>query len=92
MKNEEYVNIDLFKLIMAICVVAMHINPFAACSNEYIVNLYDVTVRMAVPFFFMSTGFLIAKKGNDYRTAFKRVLKKTARLYCIWSWFIYQLH
>ena len=60
--NKNYNSIDLFKLIMAVCVVAIHTNPLYKCDNKIIVNIYNTVVGAANPFFFLSSGFLIGKK------------------------------
>lgn len=41
-KSNNYNSIDLFKLIMAVCVVAIHTNPLYKCDNKIIVNIYNV--------------------------------------------------
>ena len=58
----EYNSIDLFKFIMALCVVAIHTNPMANCSNVFLNRVYENTVNCAVPFFFLSSGYLLAKR------------------------------
>ena len=60
--NNSYNLIDLFKLIMAICVVAIHTNPLYSCDNKTIVSIYNTVVGVANPFFFLSIVFLIGKK------------------------------
>lgn len=60
--NKNYNSIDLFKLIMAVCVIAIHTNPLYKCDNKIIVNIYNTVVGVANPFFFLSSGFLIGKK------------------------------
>lgn len=60
--QRRYNNIDLLKLIMAICVIAIHTRPLYNCGNITVTRVYDSVVGIANPVFFLSTGFLIGKK------------------------------
>lgn len=53
---------------MAFCVIAIHTQPLVNCNNDSILSIYDSVVRLAVPFFFITSGFLLEKKcdgSND---------------------------
>ncbi len=84
-------SIDVLKLIMAFAVVAIHTQPLEACSNSNLLNAYDLLVNMAVPFFFLSSGYLLAVKmhwpyGNAGDLARIRTqLKKITWLYILCS-------
>ena len=79
-----YNNIDVFKLIMSIFVVAIHTHPLENISNSVINGIYDSLVSLAVPFFFVATGFLVYEDVlND--TAFKTRFIKLLKMYLIWS-------
>ena len=54
--------IDIMKFIMAIFVVAIHTNPFVNFQNQYISRFFNNLFQVAVPFFFLATGFLLQKK------------------------------
>lgn len=60
--NEKYNAIDLFKLIMAVCVIAIHTNPLYECNSKAVISIYNTLVCVANPFFFLSSGYLIGKK------------------------------
>lgn len=49
---------------MALIVVANHLHPIDFIIKKYVYlnNIYDFIITMAVPFFFISTGFFIGKK------------------------------
>ena len=71
---------------MAITVVAIHTQPLIHCSNVIIMDLYAGFIKLAVPFFFISSGFLIGKAGIEEKAdVIKKRLDKTVRLYLIWS-------
>ena len=61
-KKYNYNSLDVCKLLMAFCVVAIHTCPLEHCDVIVINDIYDSFVSMAVPFFFLSSGFLLAKK------------------------------
>ena len=51
--NEKYNAIDLFKLIMAVCVIAIHTNPLYECNSKAVISIYNTLVGVANPFFFL---------------------------------------
>ncbi len=58
-KYRQYQGIDVLKFIMAILVISLHIYPFTDINetlNYYTINWFS---RLAVPFFFVCTGFFI---------------------------------
>lgn len=62
-KQSEYCALDVLKLIFALSVVAIHIDPmvqFIGTGGGY--KLYRSFIYLAVPFFFTTSGFLMAKK------------------------------
>lgn len=89
--QRKYNSIDLFKFIMAFFVVAIHTRPLNNIGNLYISELYNIILNMAVPFFFMASGFLLASKlTNPYNSEenihiIKAYLIKIVKLYLIWS-------
>lgn len=91
-KYGTFSNIDFVKFFMAIFVIAIHTNLIENCNNVAINRLFYSTVSLAVPFFFMSSGFLLGNKiiqGTDGSTANLQVLRKhilkIVKLYVIWS-------
>ena len=93
MQNSEYNIIDLVKVCMAFIVVAIHTHPQNSCTvywiRELLTNVYD----LAVPFFFVASGFLLGIKicdaPNDEKLfKLKGYIWKTARLYVLWT-FVY---
>ena len=75
---------------MAFVVVAIHTHPLEYIDNDGLKLLYDIVAPCAVPFFFLVTGFFLGKKlhgknNEDSDGILKNSIKKTARLYIIWS-------
>lgn len=88
---KQYNSIDVGKLVMSIVVVAMHTYNFEYCHNHVIQAVIHCVMQMAVPFFFISSGFLIAQKLNGpfYDNANIQIIKTymihMIRLYLIWT-------
>lgn len=59
-KKNNYNSIHLGKLGMAILVVAIHTRPFMNCSEGILFQLYTAVLSLAVPYFFIASGFFIA--------------------------------
>lgn len=77
---------------MAFFVIAIHTHPFEFFNLPvFVMRLYDLICSCAVPFFFLTTGYLLARKlrkNSDFNiksNIVKKSLKKTFRLYIIWS-------
>lgn len=80
--NKSYVAIDIAKLVFAMLVLYSHTDPFMSYGitlNSYIVNL---TFRLAVPFFFLCSGYFFFLKKNSIVNFSKRIFI----LY--FSWFV----
>lgn len=83
--------IDLFKFIMALCVVAIHTHPLEGVTAPFVIKLYKIVVQCAVPFFFLATGYLLACRMDwpyNSQASIQKLtvyLWKTVKLYLIWS-------
>ncbi len=85
-------SIDLFKLVMAFAVVAIHTRPLDNCTNRNLLTAYDLAVGMAVPFFFLASGYLLAIKMSwpytdnvDNANRVLKQLKKITQMYLTWT-------
>ena len=76
-KGRNYKGIEIFRVVAAFLVIAIHTSPLATYSQTADFIFTRVIARVAVPFFFMVTGFFVLSKGTDVR----RFLKKTAIIY-----------
>ena len=74
---------------MAFCVIAIHTTPLKDIDNDTISRMYEAAVSIAVPFFFLSSGYLIgrkiqnAKEFNDLLV--ERQQRKIIKYYVIWT-------
>lgn len=81
-----YPGIDVMKFVMAMMVVAAHVPPFP--SGTFLFQVMAVVDRLAVPYFFMATGFLLFCKMDLPRMDDRRVwnyCKRMTRLYVLWN-------
>lgn len=84
-------SIDLFKFIFAFVVIAIHTAPLIMCQNPIILNSYFFLTELAVPFFFMASGYLLALKMDyPYQSnvdvyRIKKTLMRVLKLYLIWT-------
>lgn len=89
-KTTKYNSIDICKIFMAVCVVAIHTQPLKNYSGN-ICLIYNAVVRLAVPFFFISAGFLLANKLTLANTNYEKIdtirnyLTKIIKLYLLWT-------
>lgn len=83
--------LDLVKFIMAIFVVSIHTNPVADCTNSILNDSFDILTSCAVPFFFLCSGYLLARKFSepycnpDNQKITATYLKKILKMYLLWT-------
>lgn len=85
--KKEYFAVDIFRLIFAIGIVALHLSPLediCGICNYFLIN---VITRIGVPFFFLVSGFFLYKKIYDYDKV-KMYINKLMKQYLIYT-FIY---
>lgn len=89
-KSKKYYGIDVVKLLMAICVIALHTHPLEGINNIIVSSIYSAIVRQAVTFFFITSGFLLFFKFDKDLYAEQNVAKlkkffiKFLKLYIFW--------
>ena len=83
-----YNGIDLFKFILSFFVVAIHFYPLTSVNRVANYLLVNYLARVAVPFYFVVSGFLCFRK-TDYENIDISIpvqyAVKIIKLYCIWS-------
>ena len=90
-KKNDFAGVDFTKFIMAIFVVAIHTHPFKGIDSNLFVNIWNVIITFAVPYFFIASGFFLFLKVNKetdkslqlvkIKTYGKRIIK----LYIYWN-------
>ncbi|WP_232698066.1 serine racemase VanT catalytic subunit [Brevibacillus daliensis] len=85
--NKQYSGLDGFRIIAAILVIALHTSPLLSFSEFADFTLTRIVARIAVPFFFMCTGFFFLQKiGKDKSKntyMLQQLLYKVGRLYVL---------
>ncbi len=82
-KRNAYPGIDVFRMIAALLVVAIHTSPLSSASAVGDFLLTRVTARVAVPFFFMASGFFLLRRYNKNADRLIAFVKHVARLYLL---------
>lgn len=81
------VGIDYFKLLFALCVVAIHTQLFIEYSFYNI--FMELITSAAVPFFFIVSGYFLGRKTRlinyDNNTIFNKYIIRLAKPFCFWG-------
>ena len=87
-KKKHYNCVDLFKFISALLVVSIHIAPFESYNHVINYGFKNYLARIAVPFFFVASGYFLFRK-TSYKRFDTNVLLiyvwKIFRLYLVWT-------
>lgn len=83
-------SIDCVKLVMAVFVVAIHTSAYNCYPQAWVNMIGTALISLAVPFFFVASGFLLWHKLVEATIEQKldriqKWLKKTIRLYLVWT-------
>lgn len=85
--KKEYTGLDYFRIIAAFLIVAIHTSPLSSMSETADFVLTRIIARVAVPFFFMVTGFFLfpqyIRTNTTDKDNIKKFFIKTCKLYGI---------
>ena len=81
--KEEKTNIDLYRLIAAFMIVAIHTYPFDGINENLDYFVTRVMFRIAVPFFLMITGYYLLPKAIKKKETLISYTKKILKIYFI---------
>lgn len=79
--KETYPGIDCFRLWAALLVVVIHTSPLAMFGSTGDFILTRVAARLAVPFFFMTSGFFLISHYAENANRLVRFVKHTCLIY-----------
>ncbi len=87
---KQYKSLDFAKFICAILIIVLHTAPFADYSSLLNFGFRNIITVIAVPFFFLTSGFLAFKKidsldGEKKKTYVFSYLKRLVVMYLIWT-------
>ena len=81
--DKSYTGIDFFRLAAALMVITIHTSPLAGISETGDFILTRIVARVAVPFFFVTSGFFLISRYNYQIGKLSSFVKKTAQIYGI---------
>lgn len=90
-EKKDYSGIDIFKFFMAISVVAIHVEIFKDFGNKIISNILFNLLDLAVPYFFIASGFFFFLKINlaisnvQKNEVFNLYIRRVIELYIFWT-------
>ena len=82
-ERESYSGIDNFRVFAALLIIAIHTSPLASVNETADFILTRILARVAVPFFFMTSGFFLISRYACKTEKLWRFLKRTALIYGI---------
>lgn len=82
--NKRNSSIDIFRIICALGVVAIHAHPFKEFSGDFYFIFVEIFSRIAVPFFFTTIGYYFIKRLESCKKI-KPYILNLFRIYVIWS-------
>ena len=88
--NKEFNVLDIMKYVMAIIVVAIHTRPEYSFESETVRALFESVYSIAVPYFFIASGFLLFRKiifplNSEGEARILAYIKRIFKLYVIWT-------
>lgn len=83
MREKNYARIDAFRLVATVLVICIHTSPLADVSAVGDHILTRAIARIAVPFFFVTSGFFLMPRYGREVGRLSAFLKKTARIYAL---------
>ena len=81
--KENFNAIDLAKFVAALLVVVIHVPPLTSVDQTVNFVLKSGIARLAVPFFFMASGYFLSNKIDDWQST-KKYIFKILRMYLLW--------
>jgi serine/alanine racemase len=77
--------LNIMKLLMAFFVMVVHFSPFKTIDPLlHFISIHGFP-RIAVPFFFLCSGYLLSEAGKISQERLKKTLKKLVSLYLFWT-------
>ena len=83
--NKNYTGIDYFRFIAALLIIAIHTSPLGSFSETGDFMLTRIIARVAVPFFFMTSGFFLISRYTCNAEKLGAFIKKTTLIYGVIS-------
>ena len=95
LKSDTYSNLDIAKIIASLLIITIHCSPFLSLNSDFDFLFVSTVSRIAVPFFFACSGFLLFRGLADEngkivcnKQNIRKLIKYIKRLvilYVVWS-------
>lgn len=88
---KQHNSLDIAKFVCALLIIIIHTDPFGSFSNVLSFGFRNVITVIAVPFFFCTSGFLLAEKLSSFSQVsaradyMKNYIKRLVTIYLFWS-------
>lgn len=79
--SRNYTGIDIFRIVAAFLIVAIHTSPLSSFSETGDFILTRIIARIAVPFFFMTSGFFLISRYSRNTEKLNTFIRKTCLIY-----------
>lgn len=83
-KEKYYYNIDFYKFIASVLIIFLHTQALSSTNHYVAWYTTEILTRIAVPFFFMTSGFLLANKFDNQKNSMRNNIKRLGFLYVYW--------
>lgn len=84
MNNNHYPWIDRIKYLVSFLVLVIHFRPLSDYNPIIDFSSAQIVSRIAVPFFFISSGYFLGVNGLSKENVIKSI-KKNFKLYLVWT-------
>lgn len=81
-EQTNYGVIDVARFVMSILVIAIHVDTFYSIQGETSATLFRDITGLAVPFFFVTSGFFFREKSERHS---KKYILKLLKTYICWT-------
>jgi|GEM_PF-3572721 len=82
-KNSNYGLIDILKFAMCLIVIGIHSHPFISYDAKFDQFFFSTFGSLAVPFFFITSGFFLYKNYSGFEST-KKFILRIVKLYAFW--------
>ncbi|CAM4258094.1 acyltransferase family protein [Erysipelothrix aquatica] len=83
-EKPRFENLDFLRYFGAVLIVILHLRPFKDISYPLDLLFNNMISRLFVPFFFITSGYFVAKKQKQNPAYFNRYIKGLIPSYLIW--------
>lgn len=80
-----YENLDFMRYLCALIIVIMHLRPYLNEIDMLDLLFNNIISRICVPFFFIVSGYFVARKSKEQSDYLRKYIKGMIPCYIFWS-------